>query len=52
VLYLLQQQWAFPDVKLMQGLWLTVAVSSGILTYFVSAQVLGERLCKTGGSHA
>ncbi len=47
VLYAFEQQWAFPfDAKLMQGLWLTVAVSSGIVAYFVSAYLLGERLWK------
>ncbi|MDQ6955068.1 MAG: murein biosynthesis integral membrane protein MurJ [Mariprofundaceae bacterium] len=53
VLYLLQQQWAFPDEhKLWQGMWLLVAVSSGIVAYFASAYVLGERLWKRGVRHA
>jgi len=50
VLYGLEQQWAFPDGhKLWQGLWLASAIGLGMLSYFVSAYVLGERLWRTKG---
>jgi len=50
LLYAFEQQWAFPsDAKLMQGLWLASVIGLGMLSYFVSAYVLGERLWRTGG---
>jgi len=48
ILYILQQQWAFPDAgKLWQGSWLAAAVSCGMAAYFASAYLLGEKLWKT-----
>jgi putative peptidoglycan lipid II flippase len=40
----LSELWVFPESeKWMQALWLTVAVPGGILTFFVSAILLGEK---------
>ncbi len=46
-LYGLQQLWAFPNDKTEQFFWLTSTVTSGMLTYFLSAYLLGERLWKS-----
>ena len=46
-LYGLQQLWTFPDDKTGQFFWLASTVTSGILTYFLAAYLLGERLWKS-----
>ena len=42
-LYYTPQLWAFPSDKLMQFTWLTALIIGSMLTFFLSAWVLGER---------
>jgi len=49
-LFALSELWAFPAPKLLQGLWLAVAIGTAITIFFVAAWLLGEKkLLKMGG---
>ncbi len=52
-LFALSVLWAFPASKLLQGLWLTIAVGGGAIIFFAAAYLSGEkRLLQRGKADA